>query len=403
MSRVDRNPLLLCVYHTLFGALFPVAIFPLFWTDDLHMSMTTMLSVQALFGFVIALFEFPSGYVADRLGHRTALVSGSVIVLLGWVLYTLAHSLAGVVLAETVLGVGYSLISGTDSALLYESLLARGQEATFARWYGRMRVCGQLAEGSASLVAGLLYARSARLPFQLEVGAWVVALGLAMALAPIPTSAPKVERHLQQMGYIASHVLRENAPLRAVMFTTVAFGLMSFIPVWLMALYARDAGMPTAWLGPFWAAANYVVALGSLLSERLGTRFGLTTTLSACIALVAFSYAGLGVSHAMYGAFFYYGLTLVRGIHAPLLHHEEQRLVPSSDRAGFLSFRNFLFRGCYVLLGPLVGVAVERYGQHPVLLGCGLLVVLSLIGTTRALASHQAQAAEKIAADPLNG
>jgi predicted MFS family arabinose efflux permease len=154
--------------------------------------------------------------------------------------------------------------------------------------------------------------------------------------------------------------------------------------------------MPTAWLGPFWAAANYVVALGSLLSDRLGTRLGLTTTLTGCIALVALSYAGLGLSHALYGAFFYYGLTLVRGIHAPLLHHEEQRLVPSSDRAGFLSFRNFLFRGSYVLLGPIIGLSVERYGQHPVLLGCGALVVLGLIWTTRLLLAQHGPAAAKI-------
>jgi MFS family permease len=392
LSRVDRNPLLLCVYHTLFGALFPVAIFPLFWVDDLHMSMTTMLSVQAFFGLVIALFEFPSGYVADRLGHRTALVAGSAIVLLGWAFYAAAHTLVGVIVAESVLGVGFSLISGADSALLYESLLLRGQEVTFARWYGRMRLCGQLAEGSASLLSGLLYAHAARLPFQAQVGVWVVALGLALALAKVPSAAPKVERHLQQMRYIARHALRENRALRAVMLTTVAFGLMSFIPVWLMALYARDAGMPTAWLGPFWAAANYVVALGSLLSDRLGARFGLAITLTGCIALAALSYAGLGLSHGLYGALFYFGLTLARGIHAPLLHHEEQRLVPSSDRAGFLSFRNFLFRGSYVLLGPAIGVAVERYGQHPVLLGCGVLVVLALIATTRALFSRLGRA-----------
>jgi hypothetical protein len=384
--QISRNPALLCVHHALLGAIFPVAIFPLFWVDDLHMSIGTMLSVQAFFGFVIALCEFPSGYVADRLGHRTALVSGSAIVLLGWALYSVASSLLSVIAAETVLGVGFSLISGADSALLYESLLQRGQEQQFAPWYARMRFYGQLAEGSASLAAGWLYARAARLPFQVEIGVWLLALIVALGLVPVARVAPQVTRHLDQMRAIARHVLREDKTLRAVMLTSVAFGLASFIPVWLIALYARDAGLPTGWLGPFWAGANYVVAFGSLLSHRLGARFGLITTLSGGVALNAVAYAALGLSHSLYGAFFYYGLTFVRGLQAPLLHHEEQRLVPSSDRAGFLSFRNFLFRGSYVVLGPLIGVAVERYGQHPVLLACGAGILLALIAGVRSLA-----------------
>jgi hypothetical protein len=107
--------------------------------------------------------------------------------------------------------------------------------------------------------------------------------------------------------------------------------------------------------------------------------------LIACIGMTLVSYAGLGLSHTLYGALFYYGLTLVRGLHAPLLHHEEQRLLPSSDRAGFLSFRNFLFRGSYVVLGPLIGVCVEHYGQHPVLLACGALVVMAQVLSVRAV------------------
>ncbi|HVZ35068.1 MAG TPA: MFS transporter [Polyangiaceae bacterium] len=397
--RVTRNPALLCVYQALFGTIFPVAIFPLFWVDDLHMSISTMLSVQAFFGFVIAVFEFPSGYIADRVGHRFALVSGSALALLGWSLYAVAGSLRGVIAAEAVLGIGFSLISGADSALLYESLAQTGQEPAFARWYARARMCGQIAEGSAALVAGWLYAYASRLPFQLEIIVWSFALIVALGLAPVALPAPKIQRHFDQMRFIARHGLRESKPLRAVVFASVAFGLMSFLPVWLIALYARDAGMQPAWLGPFWASANYVIAFGSLVSERAGRRLGLGATLWLGVAIAAAGYAGLGLGHGVYAAFFYYLLTFVRGLHAPLLHHEEQRLVPSSDRAGFLSFRNFLFRGCYVLLGPWIGAAVERYGQRAVLLGCGACVVLALIAATRAIAA-QTRARDELASSP---
>jgi MFS family permease len=386
------NPALLCVYQALFSALFPVAVFSLFWRDTLHMSMTTMLSVQALFGFVLAAFEFPSGYVADRLGHRLAIVLGTAIVTVGWWLYTWAEGLPGVVLAEAVLGAGFSLISGADAALLYESLRGTGRESEYARWYARMRFIAQSSEGLGALAAGFLFARSPRLPFQLEVVVYALALVTALRLRATPSAAPLAHGHVAQMRFIVRHALREHATLPALMSTAVAFSLMSFLPVWLVALHARESGFSAAAIGPFWAAANFVTALGSLLGERLGRSAGLGAVLYGALGLACVGYAVLCFAPGLASPFGYLALTLARGLHAPPLHHAEQRALPSDDRAAFLSFRNFLFRGSYVLLGPLIGVAVDRYGMRPVLGAIGVAVVATLAVCVRRLLSVLARA-----------
>ena len=66
----------------------------------------------------------------------------------------------------------------------------------------------------------------------------------------------------------------------------------------------------------------------------------------------------------------------MRGLWFPILHHEEQRLIPSADRAALLSLRSFLFRGSFVAIGPAVGWWVDRSGQHRVLGVVGVLVTL---------------------------
>lgn len=382
-SGLTRNLYLLCAFHALFGALFPVAIFSLFWTVDLRMSVTTMLTVQGFFGLVLALAEFPSGYVADRLGHHVALIAGALAVCLGWLLYALAHGLWGVVLAESVLGVGFALISGADSALLYATLKQLEREVEFARWYGRMRFISQVSEGLSALCAGFLYQRSSRLPFWVDVGVWLLALLVLLAIRPPARASARIESHLGRMRGIVRHALQESPALRKVLLLTTTFNVASFIPIWLIVLYAKDAGMPTAWLGPFWAVANFVVAFGALCGDRASSVLGYRGTLIASVALIAVGYLGLGASHAVSGALFYYCLTFMRGLHGPLLHHHEQRLIPDSDRAGFLSFRSFLFRGALVVIGPVVGVAVDQVGQRPVLLVAGAvctLVGLGLVG-----------------------
>jgi hypothetical protein len=153
---------------------------------------------------------------------------------------------------------------------------------------------------------------------------------------------------------------------------TIVLGLSSFIPVWLVPLYATDAGVPEAWIGPIWAVANYVVAIGSLLSHRLVTAFGLLPTLGACVALVTAGYTGLAASTGLFGFAWYFCLTAMRGVFGPALLHEENRLIPSSDRAGYISLRSLLFRLSFLALAPAVGVGVDAYGQHAVLAALGL-------------------------------
>jgi hypothetical protein len=162
-----------------------------------------------------------------------------------------------------------------------------------------------------------------------------------------------------------------------VILLATAFGVSSFVPVWIIQLYAVGAGVPVAWLGPIWAAANYSVALAALSSAAIGRRVGLLPTLGLCVALVLLGYVGLGLTHAWYGFAFYYLLTLMRGLNGPVLHHEEQRLVPSSDRASFLSLRSLIFRGSFIVLGPMVGAAIDRHGMHPVLLVVGPLLAMA--------------------------
>lgn len=377
MASVARNPRLLAAHRGLHMSLFPVSVLTLFWKHDIGMSMSEILLLQGLFGLVMALFEFPSGYLADRLGYGRSLALAAALGVVGWSAYAVAHSLAGVALAEAVLGVSYSLVSGCDSALLYESLREQGREETFARWTGRVRFWGQTGEGSAALAAGVLYVWDPALPFMVQAGVCVVNLGVALALVEPSRSRPPPGNHLRQIRGMLRHAFIDDRTLTSVMVLTTVLGLASFVPVWLVPLYATGAGVPEAWIGPIWAAANYCVAVGSLVSDRLVRRVGLITTVGLCVALVAAGYAGLALSYGLFGFAWYFALTVMRGLFGPALLHQENRLIPSSDRAGFISLRSLVFRLSFLALAPAVGWGVDAHGQHPVLAALGLGLVVS--------------------------
>ncbi|MDF1800461.1 MAG: MFS transporter [Planctomycetota bacterium] len=388
MNSLRSNPALLCAFHALQMSLFPMAIITVFFKDAIGMSMGEIMLLQGAFGLALVLFEFPSGYLADRIGYRRALMIGAVLNAIGWTIYVRADTIPHILLAEIVLGIGISLISGTDSALLYESLEETGDEGLFGMWTGRVRFFGQFGEGTAAIVAGFVYAAWQRAPFMLEVGIWVINLWVAWKLVEPARHRPPATENWKQIKAMVRHLAVGDPKLRAIVVLTIALGMSSFIPVWTIQIYATEAGLAAGLLGVVWATANYSVALGSLYSTRVAGRIGLGTLLVVCIGLVAIGYAGLGLTYTVWGVGFYFVLTIMRGLNGPVLHHEEHRRIPSSDRAGFVSLRSLIFRGCFLVLGPLIGGSMDRWGQRPVLLAVGAgicaVAILGLVMVRRA-------------------
>jgi len=381
MSSLQANPRLLCTFNALQMSLFPMAVITIFYRVDIGMSMQDIFLLQGAFGLAMALFEFPSGYLADRIGYRRTMIGAAMMNAVGWSLYLRADGIVDILFAEVVLGIGISLISGTDSALLYESLEESGQEAQFGMWSGRVKFFGQAGEGTAAILAGFLYAYWARLPFLMEVLIWSVNIFVAWRLVEPARHRPPITENWKQIKGMFHYVMVGNKQLRAIVFITIILGMSSFIPVWTIQLYGTDLGLTTVTLGFVWAAANYSVAVASLYSSQVSEKIGLHRLMLLCILLIAVGYGGLGLSHVALGVGFYFVLTIMRGLHAPALHHEEQRRIPSSDRAGFGSLRSLIFRSSFLLISPAIGYSIDRYGQHPVLLVIGAsLVILALLG-----------------------
>ena len=85
------------------------------------LSMSQVLQTQALFAMTVAVLEVPSGYFADLFGRKRALVFGSLLNGIGFLWLLSADSFYDFMLYEFFLGVGISLISGADLALLYDT------------------------------------------------------------------------------------------------------------------------------------------------------------------------------------------------------------------------------------------------------------------------------------------
>ncbi|MCK4536045.1 MAG: MFS transporter [Desulfuromonadales bacterium] len=361
-------------------ALFPMAIITLFWKDQIGLSLTEILLLQAIFSVATLVMEYPSGYLSDRLGYRFTLHLACLLGIAGWTVYTFAGSFAGVLLAEILLGVSYAFISGADTALLYETLRQSNREEEYARHDGRMTAWAQSGEAAGALFAGVLYAWAPLLPFIIQIGVWVAALLVCRGLKEPPgEEAPQHSSHLGEAWRIARMALLDRPEIRWSLILTALLGLATFYPVWLIQPYMQAQSVPLAWFGPIWAVANLTVSAGSLLSHRLLYHTGPRGMVLLCLLLVCASYLGLGLSHAIWGFAFYFLMTLMRGIQGPFFRHCIQKQSRRYERASILSLKSLLFRLGFVVTGPGVGLFADHFGLHATMLALGAAMTLPLI------------------------
>jgi len=363
MSNLHGNIRKLYLFAFLQMMLFPMAIITLFWKEQIGLSLSQILLLQSIFSIATVLLEYPSGYISDRLGYRMALSLASLLGILGWGMYTLADSFGDVLLAEILLGISLSFISGSDSALLYETLKQEGNEALYARCEGRVTGFSQSGEALGAVFAGMLYAAFPLSPFILQVAVWVLALLVTRGMVETPReSAIQARSHLAEALHTARYAFWDNPRLRSAIVFNTLLGLASFFPVWLIQPYMRQGGVPLAWFGPVWAGANLVVALSAMASHRTHRLLNDRWMALLFIALILVGYFGLGVVGGLYGFLFYYLLTCMRGLRGPMMLSHVQRETPSANRAALLSLQSLTFRLCFACVGPSVGRLADGVG-----------------------------------------
>src|SRR5262245_66504443 len=124
---VERNPSLLVTASALHSALFPIPVITIFWKDVIGMSLSDIMKLQAIFGATVVALEFPSGYIADRLGYRLSLLTGAVSWPLGGVAYVPGPPFTAMVFAEVWLGLGLASTPGSTGACFFVSSRAPAQ------------------------------------------------------------------------------------------------------------------------------------------------------------------------------------------------------------------------------------------------------------------------------------
>ena len=387
MSRVRANVWKIYAFKLLSDFLMIVPIILPFY-KACGLTVTRFLVAQAVFSAGALAFEIPSGYLADALGRKRALVLGAAFFPLGLLVYALSSSFWAFCAAELLLAASASLRSGTDSALVFDTLRELGEEAAYARVEGRARFFERLGTAISSVGGGLLALVSLRLP--LYVNAAVGALLLAAALSFVePARAERRARSpLRDMLGITAAALRDRRILGLALFQAL-FLCSGIVGIWLAFLYYGALGLGPAWCGGLFCAFQLLAGLASdraaALERPLGPRL-----LPWLLLLVGPSFVALGLATTAWLVPLALLNAALWGASTPLVLDRLNRLIASEVRATVLSVSGMVSRVFLVICFPIFGAIVDHASLAAAYLALGGAVIALGVPLVAGLAPFRA-------------
>lgn len=336
--------------------------------------------LQAVYSISVAVLEIPSGYMADIIGRRTSLIIGSLFGTLGFIVLSFSYSLSGFMAAEIILGLGGSFISGSDSALLFDTLAARKKEHYYLRYEGRITALGNLAETVAAIAGGLIAAwLSYRAVYVCQALVAAIAIPAALLIIEPPREKLLARPSVGQILNISYRALFRDKKLSSTILMSSVTGTATLCMAWTSQVYFVTVGFTETEITPLWVMLNLAVALISAYAASIVARIGSRRAMFSIIIILPLGYILLGtlpLIPALAALFVFY---MTRGITTPMLRDMVNRNCDSSIRATVLSIRSLLVRLSFSVVGPLIGFMAGMTSFAAALVCFGLVVALGSV------------------------
>lgn len=259
-------------------------LYLMWWVQEKHVPAAAVAAILAAGDLALAVFEVPTGWIADRRGHRVSLIVGSLVQMAGMLCCWLGQGIPGLLAASVLVALGDAFRSGADQALLYRSCAALDREPEFQKIEARARALQTLA------LVGLILAGGAIVQAWGFAAGWaaetiLAAIGLLIASAMIePPRTPGQTDDEQPRPSGSPAITASRAEMRSLLWLIVPASLLAAAESAASFVAQTGGGIDPLGMTRFVAAIALAEAAGSVLAARLGAAGRRTQIVVASVA-----------------------------------------------------------------------------------------------------------------------
>lgn len=344
------------------------------------LDFTQIMTLQALSGLGVVFLEVPTGALADLVGRKLSIILGSSCMAISLLIYVVGQNFIVFAIAELIFSLGMSFKSGADTALLYDSCKALGEEDKYKKYQGKAYAIALVAQIPGSILAGYLYEINISLPMLISCVFMMTTIIITMFFKETPAyHSEEKPSYLSQIKDSAVYIKNHNK-VKAIIIFTMFFYIFLRCSYWFYQPYFNAVGIEIKYFGYIFALFNLVAALGSRSSHFFVEKTKGRSLIALCV-LLGVSYAIVSVVKYPIGVLFMLIQQGVRGIYRPTIMKYINKNIPSQKRATIISVQSLLQNLTVAILFPLIGILMDHvtiFSVHMIMaivMGVGSLIL----------------------------
>ena len=332
--------------------------------------------LESIFHGTSLLCEIPSGMLADRFSYKTNLylarlasIVSSILILFGqgnfWI-----YALAMMVNAWS-----YNFDSGTSTAFLYDSAVEAGQKDRYLQISSFLSGVAEVTRTLGTVVAGFFIHGALAWTYLIAIGLSFLSITLIYFMKE--PMAKRGRNEVLTFKTIVLQVRKEWLEKPVLFYWMMTYQLVGTLMCMFYFYYQQKISDLAGW------QVSLVMLIGSGLSliavyvaSQIGKKWNSNRVFPTLVALTGLSLL-LVFSGTPFAFLLVYLLTnTLYAVYQPIYFNDLQGYLPSSVRATMLSINSMLFSLSMIVIFPLIGWLIDRWGLVAVFLVLGLILLL---------------------------
>lgn len=326
--------------------------------------------------------EIPSGALADLVGRRKSMMLGRICVTISCIIMLFTRNFWWFAISFLLQALGNNFNSGSEEALVYDSMICLGEEEDYIRINGRINTVIEVSQAIATVAGGVLAEYSYFVCYAACTVISLLAFVPVMFMKEPPvlkdgekeehlTAGRLVARHFQTSFGILASDLRI---LKIVTYFSVVFAAHTLLFFYSQQYYS-DMGYNKIQISIIMLFAGLASCLGAILSEKLYRRFEKKISVFST-AMIALTLVFYSIGNPVLSIGMFIGANFFNSVLYPIESESLNRIIPSEQRATLISVNSMFFSIVMIVTFPVVGALADVWSLAPILGAFGALLLL---------------------------
>lgn len=331
--------------------------------------------IGQLFGFFmicLAIFDIPTGGIADMFGHKASVAVGLLFQGLSFLLFFLYPNYSGFLLGMLAAALGLAFQSGATSSLTYELLHKEGLHDNFQKVVGRASGYFLIASIIASPIGSFIYKFYPKIPYLIAFFVFIPAFFMVYSIKwEFVKKPPRFSTYLKTI-IDGTRLTIRNRILMATVIIGIALTLNRLLfNQNISQPYQVSVGIDVAYIGIVAAIVAAVQAFISINAYKISKKIGKFPSLILIVAVPSFAVVALSFSNTLLAIPLILILYMGHAFRDPVMVHIAQDELDPDKRSTMASTASFLVSVSAGLLMPYWGRGIDMFGIHNTLLLLG--------------------------------